>query len=249
MGEILALASGKGGVGKTMLSAGLGRVLASMGKSVLIIDTDTGLRSLDLVFGMENQIVYHLLDVLNQKCPAEKALLYDRRLPSLHLMPTAQTREKNALKKEAFLPFLTSCRNQYDFVILDCPSGIEYGFQSISSLTDRGLVVLTPDSLSIRAADRIIGLWKTAGITSLDLLLNRTSDLYKKRGFHLSEGEITSLLGEEVLAEVPEDPQILGALKGGILSLPDTLPFFQALQQAASRLTGLPVPSVRKGRK
>ena len=158
MSEVIVITSGKGGVGKTTTSANVGTGLARMGKKVCLIDTDIGLRNLDVVMGLENRIVYNLVDVIEGNCRIKQALIRDRRYPSLYLLPSAQTKDKSAVTPEQMIKMIDHLRSQFDYIILDCPAGIEQGFQNAVAGADRAFVVTTPEVSAIRDADRIIGL-------------------------------------------------------------------------------------------
>ena len=168
MCEVIVITSGKGGVGKTTTTANLGTGLAAMGKKVALIDTDIGLRNLDVIMGLENRIVYNLVDVVEGKCRIKQALIKDKRYPGLYLMPSAQTRDKSAVTPPQMVKMIAALREQFDFVILDCPAGIEQGFQNAIAGADRALVITTPEVSSIRDADRIIGLLEANEIERTD---------------------------------------------------------------------------------
>ena len=172
MCEVIVVTSGKGGVGKTTTSANVGTGLASMGKKVALIDTDIGLRNLDVVMGLENRIVYNLVDVVQGKCRAKQALIRDKRHPNLYLLPSAQAADKSAVKPEQMIRLLDQIRTQFDYIILDCPAGIEQGFQNAIAGADRAIVVTTPEVSAIRDADRIIGLLEANNFKTIELLLN-----------------------------------------------------------------------------
>ena len=158
MSEVIVVTSGKGGVGKTTTSANVGTGLASLGKKVVLIDTDIGLRNLDVVMGLENRIVYNLVDVVEGNCRIKQALIKDKRYPSLYLMPSAQTRDKSSVNPGQMIKMIAALKEQFDYIILDCPAGIEQGFQNAIAAADRAIVVTTPEVSAIRDADRIIGL-------------------------------------------------------------------------------------------
>ena len=162
--EVIVVTSGKGGVGKTTTSANVGTGLAKAGSKVCLIDTDIGLRNLDVVMGLENRIVYNLV---------EQALIRDKRHPGLYLMPSAQTRDKSAVTPGQMVKVIDHLREQFDYIILDCPAGIEQGFQNAIAGADRALVVTTPEVSAIRDADRIIGLLEANGFKHMDLIINR----------------------------------------------------------------------------
>lgn len=158
MGEVIVITSGKGGVGKTTTTANIGAGLSQLDKKVVIIDTDLGLRNLDVVMGLENLIVYNLVDVVEGKCRLKQALIRDRRYENLYLLPSAQTKDKTAVSPGQMKKLTGELREEYDYVPLDCPAGIEQGFQNAIAGADRAFVVTTPEVSAIRDADRIIGL-------------------------------------------------------------------------------------------
>lgn len=177
MSEVIVVTSGKGGVGKTTTTANIGTGLAKLGKKVVMIDTDTGLRNLDVVLGLENRIVYNLVDVVEGNCRLKQAMIADKRCPKLFLLPTAQTRDKSAVTPEQMVKVIDEIKNDpegFDYIILDCPAGIEQGFQNAIAGADRALVVTTPEVSAIRDADRIVGLLDAHGLQNHeDLIVNR----------------------------------------------------------------------------
>ena len=156
MGEVIVITSGKGGVGKTTSAANIGTALAIMGKKVALVDTDIGLRNLDVVMGLENRIVYDIVDVVEENCKLKQALIKDRRYDGLYLLPAAQTRDKNAVNEEQMKKLCEDLKMEFDFVIIDCPAGIEQGFKNAIAGADRALVVTTPEVSAVRDADRIV---------------------------------------------------------------------------------------------
>ena len=173
MGEVIVITSGKGGVGKTTTTANIGIGLAQSGKKVVVIDTDLGLRNLDVVMGLENRIVYNLVDVIEGSCRMKQALIRDKRFPDLYLLPSAQTKDKTSVSPEQMQKLVSELRSDFDYIFLDCPAGIEQGFQNAIAGADRAIVVTTPEVSAIRDADRIIGLLETKGIKKNELLINR----------------------------------------------------------------------------
>ena len=160
MGEVIVVTSGKGGVGKTTSSANIGTGLAKLGKKVVLVDTDIGLRNLDVVLGLENRIVYNLVDVVEGNCRLKQALIKDKRYPNLFLLPSAQTRDKTAVTAEQMKKLSDELREEFDYILMDCPAGIEQGFKNAIAGADSALVVTTPEVSAVRDADRIIGLLK-----------------------------------------------------------------------------------------
>ena len=186
MSEVIVITSGKGGVGKTTTSANVGTGLAILGKKTVLIDTDIGLRNLDVVMGLENRIVYNLVDVVEGNCRMKQALIRDKRYPNLYLLPSAQTRDKTAVSPEQMKKLVDDLRDEFDYILLDCPAGIERGFQNAIAGADRALVVTTPEVSAIRDADRIIGLLEADEIGAIDLIVNRIRMDMVKRGDMMS---------------------------------------------------------------
>ena len=173
MSEVIVITSGKGGVGKTTTSANIGTGLAILGRRVVMIDTDIGLRNLDVVMGLENRIVYNLVDVVEGNYRMKQALIRDKRYPNLSLLPSAQTRDKSAVNPEQMIKLIDDLRDEFDYILLDCPAGIEQGFKNAIAGADRALVVTTPEVSAIRDADRIIGLLENQEIRDIQLIVNR----------------------------------------------------------------------------
>ena len=188
MGEVIVVTSGKGGVGKTTTTANVGTGLAAAGRKVVLIDTDIGLRNLDVVMGLENRIVYNLVDVVEGSCRVKQALIRDKRYPGLYLLPSAQTRDKTRCQSGSQMKKLVEhLKEQFDYILLDCPAGIEQGFKNAIAGADRALVVTTPEVSAIRDADRIIGLLEASGFERIDLVINRMRYEYgQARGYDVA---------------------------------------------------------------
>ena len=215
MGEVIVVTSGKGGVGKTTTTANVGTGLAKLGKKVVLIDTDIGLRNLDVVLGLENRIVYNLVDVVEGKCKIRQALIKDKRYDSLYLLPSAQTREKDAVTPEQMKELTDELRNEFDYIFLDCPAGIEQGFRNAIAGADLAIVVTTPDVSAIRDADRIIGLLEANEIKKTELIVNRLRMDMVKRGDMMSSDDVLDILGIDLLGIVPDDEKIVVATNNG----------------------------------
>lgn len=194
MGEVIVITSGKGGVGKTTTTANIGIGLSSAGKKVLVIDTDLGLRNLDVVLGLENRIVYNLVDVIESKCRLKQAVIKDTRFENLYLLPSAQTKDKTSVSPEQMKKLIDELKDDYDFILLDCPAGIEQGFKNAIAGAQRSIVVTTPEVSSIRDADRIIGLLEASGIRKNELLINRLRVDMVRRGDMMSVEDVTEIL-------------------------------------------------------
>lgn len=215
MGRAIVITSGKGGVGKTTTTANIGAALAQQGKSVVVVDADIGLRNLDVVMGLENRIVYHVVDVIRGKCNAAKALIKDRRLDNLWLLPASQTDDKDAVTPEDMKKLICELKASYDFVVIDCPAGIEQGFKNAIAGADEAVVVATPEVSSIRDADRVIGLLAASNIPAR-LIVNRISPHLVKRGDMLSQADVIEILSLELLGTVPLDEHIVATTNKGI---------------------------------
>lgn len=209
MSEVIVITSGKGGVGKTTTSANVGTGLAVLGKKTVIIDTDIGLRNLDVVMGLENRIVYNLVDVVEGNCRMKQALIRDKRYPNLYLLPSAQTRDKTSVSPEQMKKLADDLRDEFDYILLDCPAGIERGFQNAIAGAERALVVTTPEVSAIRDADRIIGLLEAADMGMIDLIVNRIRMDMVRRGDMMSMDDVMDILAVHVIGVIPDDESIV----------------------------------------
>ena len=205
MSEVIVITSGKGGVGKTTSTANIGTGLAKLGKSVVMIDTDIGLRNLDVVMGLENRIVYNLVDVVEGNCRMKQALIKDKRYSNLCLLPSAQTRDKTAVNPEQMKKLIEELRPEFDYILLDCPAGIEQGFKNAIAAADRALIVTTPEVSAIRDADRIIGLLEANDIHRINLIVNRLRMDMVKRGDMMSIEDVIDILAIDLTGAVPDD--------------------------------------------
>ena len=209
MGEVIVVTSGKGGVGKTTTTANLGSALALSGKKVVLVDTDIGLRNLDVVMGLENRIVYDIVDVVEGKCKLRQALIKDKRFNELFLLPAAQTRDKSAINEAQMIELTSKLRQEFDFILIDCPAGIEQGFKNAIAGADRALVVTTPEISAIRDADRIIGLLGSTKIKNPELIINRLRPNMVKKGEMMDVEDIVELLSIELIGVIPDDEYII----------------------------------------
>ena len=209
MGEVIVITSGKGGVGKTTTTANLGSALAMRGKKVVLLDTDIGLRNLDVVMGLENRIVYDIVDVIEGKCKLRQALIKDKRFTDLFLLPAAQTRDKDAINEDEMIRLTQRLKEEFDYIIVDCPAGIEQGFKNAISGADRAIVVTNAEISSIRDADRIIGLLEASNIRNPELIINRIRPDMVKRGERMDVEDILDLLSIDLIGVVPEDENII----------------------------------------
>ncbi len=243
MGEVIVITSGKGGVGKTTTTANLGAGLACQGKKVVLIDTDIGLRNLDVVMGLENRIVYDLVDVIEGSCRLKQALIKDKRYDGLHLLPAAQTRDKNAVSPQQMVGLCDELRNEFDYIIIDCPAGIEQGFKNAIAGADKALVVTTPEVSAVRDADRIIGLLEAHEIKNPKLIVNRVRQDMVKRGDMMSIDDIIDILAIGLIGVVPDDENIIISTNKGEPAVTDSKSLAgQAYRNITKRLMGEDVP-------
>ncbi len=244
MTEIIVVTSGKGGVGKTTTSANLGTGLAMQGKKVAMIDADIGLRNLDVIVGLENRIVYDLIDVVEGHCRLKQALIKDKRCDTLFLMPAAQTKDKDAVTPEQMLKLCNALREEeFDYVIIDCPAGIEQGFRNAIAGADRAVVVTTPEVSAVRDADRIIGMLNANGLGSPKLILNRIRPQLVKKGDMMSVEDVSEILAVDILGIVPDDENIVVcANKGEPAVINSNSPAGQAYRNIVKRIIGYEVP-------
>ena len=241
MGRAIVITSGKGGVGKTTTTANIGAALAQQGKSVVVVDADIGLRNLDVVMGLENRIVYHVVDVIRGKCTAAKALIKDRRLDNLWLLPASQTDDKDAVTPAEWKKLVCELKATHDFVVVDCPAGIEQGFKNAISGADEAIVVATPEVSSIRDADRVIGLLAASNVPAR-LIVNRISPHLVKRGDMLSQADVIEILALELLGTVPLDEHIVATTNKGIPAVLENKSLAaKEFTRISRRLTGLEV--------
>ena len=215
MSEVIVITSGKGGVGKTTTTANVGTGLAQLNKKVVLIDTDIGLRNLDVVMGLENRIVYNLVDVIEGNCRIKQALIKDKKYPNLFLLPSAQTRDKTSVNPEQMKKLVDELREEFDYILLDCPAGIEQGFQNAIAGADRALVVTTPEVSAIRDADRIIGLLEANELKDIKLIVNRLRMDMVKRGDMMSIDDVKEILAIDLIGAVPDDEQIVVSTNQG----------------------------------
>ncbi|MEW6523784.1 MAG: septum site-determining protein MinD [Bacillota bacterium] len=243
MGESLVITSGKGGVGKTTTTANIGAALALNGHNVVLVDADIGLRNLDVVMGLENRIVYDLVDVIEGYCRLRQALIKDKRIEGLHLLPAAQTRDKNAVSPAQMKALCNDLKDQFDFVIIDCPAGIEQGFKNAIAGADRAVVVTTPEVAAVRDADRIIGLVEAAQLPQPLLIINRIRAHMVKHGDMMNIEDILDVLAIGLLGVVPEDEYIVVSTnRGEVAVLNNQSRAGQAYRNISRRILGEEVP-------
>jgi len=243
-GRVIVITSGKGGVGKTTTSANIGTALAHAGNKVVLIDTDIGLRNLDLLLGLENRIVYTLVDVVEKRCKLRQALVKDKKNPNLCLLAAAQTRDKTAVNQEQLKNICEELSAENDFVIVDCPAGIEQGFQNAVAGASEAIVVTTPEMSAVRDADRIIGLLDAKEeIQSYKLLVNRVRPNLVKADDMMSIDDVLNILGCSLLGAIPDDDGIITSTNKGepIVNNEKSLAG-QAYNNVARRIMGDDVP-------
>jgi septum site-determining protein MinD len=239
MGVSIVITSGKGGVGKTTTTANIGTGLAMNGKKVVVVDADTGLRNLDLLLGLENRIVYNLVDVVEGTCRMKQALIKDKRYDNLFLLPTAQTKDKTAVNTEQMAKIIGELKKDFDFVLIDCPAGIEHGFENAVAGADRAIVVTTPEVSAVRDADRIIGKLEAKGLEDHQLIVNRIRYQMTKRGEMLNIEDMTDILAIKLLGIVPDDEKIvISTNRGEPAVTDDTSKAGLAYRNIARRLMG-----------
>src|SRR6476620_2260584 len=216
MGEAIVITSGKGGVGKTTTSANIGTALALQGKRVCLVDTDIGLRNLDVVMGLENRIIYDLVDVVEGRCKVYQALVKDKRFDDLlYLLPAAQTTDKTAVSPDQMKVLIDALKQDYDYIIIDCPAGIEQGYKNAVAGADKAIVVTTPEVSSMRDADRIIGLLEKEDIEPPKLVINRVRSHMLHEQDMLDVDEIVRTLSIELLGVVEDDDEVIRATNTG----------------------------------
>jgi len=243
MGEVIVITSGKGGVGKTTTVANVGAGLSLEGKTAVLIDTDIGLRNLDVVLGLENRIVYDLVDVVEGTCKIKQALIKDKRFKGLYLLPAAQTRDKSAVKPEQMVTLCKELVKEFDYILIDSPAGIEQGFKNAVAGADRAIIVTTPEVSAVRDADRIIGLLEANDIKNTRLIVNRIKMNMVKRGDMLSIEDVIDLLAVELIGVVPDDEKIQSTTNRGETAITDEKsPAGQAYRNISKRILGENIP-------
>jgi len=241
--QIITITSGKGGVGKTTAVANIAVALASNGSKVVCIDGDIGLRNLDVILGLENRIVYDIVDVVEGRCRLKQAMIRDKKLTDLFLIPAAQTRDKNAVSASDMNRLAKDLRSECDYVLIDSPAGIERGFKNAIAPADRVLVVTNPEISAVRDADRVIGILEAEGKGPAALILNRLNPVMVKKNDMLSADDVLDLLAIEMLGIVPEDEGVLvGSNRGAPVSLDPKSRAGQAFRNIARRINGETVP-------
>ena len=247
-GRTIVITSGKGGVGKTTATANIGTGLAMRGQKVVVVDTDIGLRNLDVVMGLENRIVYDLVNVIEGTCKAHQAMIRDKNSPELYLIPAAQTRDKSSIDPEQLRELCVQLEQEFDYVLMDCPAGIEQGFKNAVAAAKEAIIVTTPEVSSIRDADRVIGLLEASELRRPRLIINRINPEMVKRGDMMDQQDVVDLLAVDVLGLVPADERTITATNRGVPVVHDKKAASgAAFLRIAARVDGDDVPLVQVG--
>ena len=240
MTRVIVITSGKGGVGKTTTTANLGMSLAQLGYQTALVDADIGLRNLDLLLGLENRVIYTALEVLSGECRLEQALIRDNRQPGLTLLPAAQNRNKDSINSEQMKYLISLMEEQYDYILIDCPAGIETGFHNAIGPAREAIVVTTPEIAAVRDADRVIGLLEANGIQNINLLVNRLRPEMVKSNDMMSVNDVKEILAIPLIGVIPEDECVIISTNRGeplVLEKKLSLPGI-AFENTAYRLDG-----------
>ena len=241
--RVIVVTSGKGGVGKTTSTSNIAVALAKSGKRVVAADADIGLRNLDVIMGLENRVVYNFVDVLEGNCRLNQALVRDKRVDSLYLLPAAQTRTKDAVNQEQMLELCNMLRKEFDYILLDCPAGIEGGFKNAAIGADEALIVVTPEVPSVRDADRIIGMLESMGKSPIRLIVNRFRPEMVRGGDMLDVADIIDILAINLIGIVPEDDNVIKAAnRGEPMTFASKSPAAKAYMDIAGRILGNDIP-------
>ncbi|RMG78968.1 MAG: septum site-determining protein MinD [Chloroflexi bacterium] len=241
--KVITITSGKGGVGKTTTTANLSIALARLGKRVVAIDADIGLRNLDIVMGLENRIVYDLVDVVEGRCRLPQAMIRHKQFPNLYLIAAAQTRDKTAVSPSDMVALTRKLRPEHDFILIDSPAGIERGFRNAVAPADEVLIVTNPEVSAVRDADRIIGLLEAFNRGPGQLIINRIKPEMVRRGEMLSAKDVTDILSIRIIGIVPEDETVIPSSNSGVpVTMSENSRAGQAFMNIARRLTGENVP-------
>lgn len=242
MGESIVVTSGKGGVGKSTTTVNIGTALALSGKRVCLVDTDIGLRNLDVLMGLENRIIYDIVDVIEEKCDLNKALIKDKRCEDLYLLAAAQTKDKSSMTTNQLRRMIAELKDEFDYVVIDCPAGIESGFQNAVAGADQAVVVTTPENASVRDADRVIGLLEKEKLASPKLVINRLRTHLTKNGGMMTVDEVVAVLAIHLLGVVPDEERVIRAGNLGEPIAFDNCLAGKAYRNIAKRIQGEMVP-------
>lgn len=243
IGRVITITSGKGGVGKTTTTANIGVALALQGKKVVCVDADIGLRNLDVVMGLENRIVYDIVDIVEGRARLRQGMIKDKRMPELYLVPAAQTRDKSAVNPDQMRALCEDLKKEHDFVLIDSPAGIEQGFRNAIAGADEVVIVTTPEVSAVRDADRIIGLVEAAEKGEPRLIINRIRPSMVKRGDMLSVEDVLEVLAINLIGIVPDDEAIIVTTnRGQPAAMDNHSAAGQAYRNIAARIMGQDVP-------
>jgi septum site-determining protein MinD len=241
-GRAIVITSGKGGVGKTTTTANIGLGLAKHDRKVALVDADIGLRNLDIIMGLENRIVYHLVDVIRGRCQVRQALVKDKRFPHLAMLPASQIDQKEAVSPEQMKELIAQLKEDFDFVLIDCPAGIEQGFRNAVAGADEAIVITTPDVSPVRDADRVIGLLQNT-LGDPQLIINRMSVDMIKRGDMLNQQDVLDILAVRLLGIVPDDEEVvIAGNRGAPVVLNEHSRSGKAYERIVRRILGEDVP-------
>jgi len=243
--RVIVITSGKGGVGKTTSTANLAVNLAKEGFKVVAVDADIGLRNLDLVMGLENRVVYNFIDVIEGNCRLKQALVRDKRVDNLYLLPAAQTRTKDAVNPKQMKELCNELRKEFDFILMDSPAGIEGGFQNAAAGADEALVVTTPEISAVRDADRIIGMLESMQKSPIRLIINRVRPVLIKEGDMLDVEDVLDVLAVKLIGIVPEDTSVIRSTNSGEpLTFGTDSQAKNAFENISRRIVGIEVPFI-----
>ena len=246
MSEIIVITSGKGGVGKTTTTANIGVGLAMRGHKVALIDVDTGLRNLDLLLGLENRIMYDLVDVTSGRQPYKKALVQHKKYKTLYLLPTSQIKDKSAVNGDQLIKLCKEMSEEFDYILLDCPAGIEDGFKTAIAAAQCAIVVTKPEISAVRDADKIIGELGRADKNNIKLVVNCIRHQMIEKGDMLDMNDIDEILSVQCIGQVPEDEMVIMATNRGepVITMPDSQAG-KAYKNIVARLCGENVPFLK----
>lgn len=237
--KVIVVTSGKGGVGKTTTVANVATAMARNGYKIVVMDLDIGLKKLDLIMGLENRVIYDLVQVIEGECSIKQALVKDKRFPDLYMLPAAQTRNKDDIQPNQVKALCEQMRPDFDYIIIDCPAGIEQGFRNAIAAADQAIVVTNPEVSAVRDADRIIGMLESAQFKNIQLVVNRLRPDMVRSGDMLSIEDLLEHLCIDLLGVVPEDKLVVPSTnKGEPIVLNDKSPAAQAFNNIAQRLVG-----------
>lgn len=239
MGRVVVITSGKGGVGKTTATANIGTGLALLGYKVVVVDADIGLRNLDVVMGLENRIVYDIVDVVEKVCRLKQGLIRHKKFDSLYLLPAAQTKDKTAINPDQMVELTSELKKEFDYILIDSPAGIEQGFQNAVAGADDSIIVATPEISAVRDADRVIGLLESKGLNNPKLLINRIRPEMVKKGDMMNIEDMIDILAVELIGVVPDDEEIvISTNKGEPVVVNEKALSGKAFRNIAKRMTG-----------